>query len=68
MMRVLVVDDHELVRRGICSLLATEPSFTICGEAFDGQDAVQKASDLRPDIVVMDISMPSAERPGSDAL
>ena len=58
MMRVLVVDDHELVRRGICSLLATEPSLTICGEAFDGQDAVQKAAELRPDIVVMDISMP----------
>jgi PAS domain S-box-containing protein len=57
-MRVLVVDDHELVRRGICSVLATEPALTICGEAIDGQDAVKKAAQLRPDIVVMDISMP----------
>ena len=57
-MRVLVVDDHDLVRRGICSVLATEPTLTICGEAIDGQDAVKKAIELRPDIVVMDISMP----------
>ena len=58
MMRVLVVDDHELVRRGICSMLAAEPSLAVCGEAFDGRDAVEKATKLRPDIVVMDINMP----------
>lgn len=58
-MRVLVVDDHEFIRKGIRSVLATEPSLTFCGEAIDGQDAVEKAKALRPDIVVMDISMPN---------
>jgi PAS domain S-box-containing protein len=57
-MRILVVDDHEVVRRGICSVLATEPSLTLCGEAVDGKDAVEKAKVLRPDIIVMDITMP----------
>ncbi len=57
-MRILVVDDHELVRRGICAVLATEPSLTLCGEAVDGQDAVEKTQVLHPDIVVMDVSMP----------
>ncbi len=57
-MRILVVDDHELVRRGICSVLATEPSLTLCGEAVDGLDAVEKTRELHPDIVVMDVSMP----------
>jgi PAS domain S-box-containing protein len=57
-MRILVVDDHELVRRGICSVIHTDASLTICGEAVNGRDAVQKAEELRPDIVVMDISMP----------
>jgi PAS domain S-box-containing protein len=58
-MRVLVVDDHEFIRKGIRSVLAAEPSLTFCGEAVDGQDAVEKAKALRPDIVVMDISMPN---------
>jgi PAS domain S-box-containing protein len=58
-MRILVADDHELFRRGICSLLSTEPALTVCGEAVDGRDAVDKAALLRPDIVVMDISMPN---------
>src|SRR6202166_4088974 len=57
-MRILVVDDHEVVRRGICSVLATESSLTLCGEAVDGKDAVEKARVLRPDIIVMDIAMP----------
>jgi PAS domain S-box-containing protein len=58
-MRILVVDDHEFIRRGIRAVLATEPSLTFCGEAVDGRDAVEKAKVLRPDIVVMDISMPN---------
>ena len=57
-MRILVVDDHEVVRRGICSVLATESALTLCGEAVDGKDAVEKAKVLRPDIIVMDITMP----------
>ena len=57
-MRILVVDDHEVVRRGMCSVLAAETSLTLCGEAVDGKDAVEKAKALRPDIIVMDITMP----------
>ena len=59
MTRILVVDDHDLVRRGICSILATNSALTVCAEAVDGRDAVQKARAERPDIVVMDISMPN---------
>jgi signal transduction histidine kinase len=58
-MRILVVDDHEVVRKGICSIIASEGAFTICGEAVDGRDAIAKAQDKHPDIVVMDISMPN---------
>ncbi len=58
-MRVLVVDDHELVRKGICSVLESEPTIQLCGEALDGLDAVRKAQALRPDLVVMDITMPN---------
>ena len=57
-MRILVVDDHELVRRGICSVLTAEPSITLCGEAVDGYDAIEKTKALHPDIIVMDVSMP----------
>ena len=57
-MRILVVDDHELVRRGICSVLTTEPCITLCGEAVDGYDAIEKTKALHPDIIVMDVTMP----------
>ncbi len=58
-MRVLIVDDHEVVRRGIRSLLQTKASFEICGEAVDGLDAVEKARESVPDVIIMDISMPN---------
>jgi PAS domain S-box-containing protein len=58
-MRILVVDDHHLVRKSICSVLATNPDLTICGEAVDGLEAVEKTRVLHPDVVVMDISMPN---------
>jgi PAS domain S-box-containing protein len=57
-MRILVVDDHEVVRKGICSVLETDPQLAICGEAVNGRDAVEKAVALRPDIVIMDIGAP----------
>ncbi len=57
-MRILVVDDHEVVRRGICSVLSQDSTLTVCGEATDGRDAIEKAASLRPDLVIMDISMP----------
>ena len=57
-MRILVVDDHEIVRRGVMLFLSAEKSLQVCGEAVDGREAIQKARELRPDAIVMDISMP----------
>ncbi len=57
-MRVLVVDDHEVVRRGVISLLMAQPGVEVCGEAVNGQEAIEKAAALGPDIVIMDVSMP----------
>jgi DNA-binding NarL/FixJ family response regulator len=54
--RILIVDDHEVVRAGLAQLLKVR--WTICGEAVDGKDAVEKVRELRPDVVVLDISMP----------
>jgi PAS domain S-box-containing protein len=56
--RILIVDDHETVRRGIRSLLSSRRDWVVCGEAGDGFEAVEKAKILRPDVVLMDISMP----------
>jgi CheY-like chemotaxis protein len=58
MVRILVVDDHESVRAGIRALLATDSTVTVCGEARDGYDAVEKAKEMRPDILLMDVTMP----------
>ena len=57
-MRLLIVDDHEVVRRGIRSLLTNHNRWEVCGEAVDGQDAVDKARELKPDLIIMDVSMP----------
>jgi DNA-binding NarL/FixJ family response regulator len=56
--RILVVDDHEVVRTGLRTLVESHPGFSVAGEAADGQQAVEKARELKPDVVVMDISMP----------
>lgn len=56
--RILIVDDHEIFRRGLRSLLESRPDWEVCGEATDGQDAVEKATQLQPDVVVLDITMP----------
>jgi two-component system, NarL family, response regulator LiaR len=53
--QILIVDNHETVRRGLRSLLSTLPEWRICGEAAGGLEAVEKAKTLRPDVVVMDI-------------
>jgi DNA-binding NarL/FixJ family response regulator len=55
---VLIVDDHEAIRRGLRSLFRTHPEFRICGEAVDGVDAIQKAQELCPDLVILDLAMP----------
>jgi len=57
-MRLLIVDDHEVVRRGVRSLLSDQTEWDVCGEAVDGQDAVEKARELTPDVIIMDVSMP----------
>jgi PAS domain S-box-containing protein len=56
--RILIADDHEIVRRGIRSLFTLRPDWNVCGEAVDGREAVEKAKQLLPDIVLLDISMP----------
>ena len=57
-MRVLLADDHGIVRRGLRSLLESEPGVTVLGEAADGHEALRLAKELHPDIVILDIGMP----------
>lgn len=77
--RILIVDDHEIFRRGLRSLLESRSDYDISGEAADGVQAIEKAKELLPDIIVMDVSMPQmdglqatrailAERPNSKIL
>ena len=56
--RVLIADDHALVRMGLVSLLGTQPDIKVIGEADDGESAVRKACENRPDVVIMDFLMP----------
>jgi len=57
-LRILVADDHTLVRQGVRKILETQPGWVVVAESGDGHDAVQQALELQPDIVVMDIAMP----------
>jgi DNA-binding NarL/FixJ family response regulator len=59
--RVLLVDDQSLVRMGFRMVLDAEPDLTVVGEASDGREAVQRAAELRPDIVLMDVRMPGMD-------
>ncbi len=56
--RILIADDHQIVRMGLCSMIQTNASWEVCGQAGDGREAVALAEQLRPDIVIMDIDMP----------
>jgi len=56
--RLLVVEDHELVRRNLCALLNAQPDMTVVCEASDGLDAVRKAEEFQPDVVLLDIGIP----------
>jgi len=58
MTRILVVDDHEMVRQGLRAVLEEQPGWVVCGEAVDGREAVAKARELKPDVVVLDFTMP----------
>ena len=59
--RVLLADDHAIVRKGISALLATEPDIEVIGEAQDGQEAVEKVAALEPDVILMDLVMPRVD-------
>jgi len=77
--RILVADDHEIVRRGVKALLEAHSGWEVCAEAVDGREAVEKAVRARPDVVILDIGMPGLngleaarrirkEAPGSEIL
>ena len=57
-MRILIADDNDAVRRGVVGLLSSEESWKVCGEARDGSEALQKARELLPDLILLDVSMP----------
>jgi DNA-binding NarL/FixJ family response regulator len=58
-LRILIVDDHEVVRRGLLALLGTQAGWEVVGEAASGSDAVKIVAQTRPDVVIMDITMPT---------
>jgi len=57
-LRILLVDDHPLVRNGLRALLASVPDMTVVGEASNGEEAIARAAELQPDIILMDLHMP----------
>lgn len=58
---ILIVDDHPVVRDGLVAILGTQPDFVVVGEAGDGRDALQKAHDLHPDVILLDLEMPGMD-------
>ena len=59
--RLLIVDDHTVVRQGLCALIDEEPSFLVIGQAADGQEAVEKARTIKPDVILLDLDMPGKD-------
>jgi len=57
-LRILIADDHEAVRKGVCAILGSREDIEICGEAENGKEAIEKAKILKPDLVILDITMP----------
>jgi DNA-binding NarL/FixJ family response regulator len=58
-LRLLIADDHEIVRKGLRSLLESQPGWQVTAEASDGREAVEKAKEIKPDVTVLDIGMPA---------
>jgi len=58
MTKVLIVDDHAFIRRGVKAILHPFPEWEFCGEAENGKEAIRKAGELKPEVIIMDISMP----------
>lgn len=59
--RIVVVDDHEMVRRGLATFLRTSPDFVLVGEAANGQEAIERCRELLPNVVLMDLMMPEMD-------
>ena len=57
-LRVLIVDDHEAVRKGVCAILSSRVDIEVCGEAVNGEEAIVKAKELKPDLIILDVTMP----------
>jgi DNA-binding NarL/FixJ family response regulator len=57
-MRCLLVDDYESVRMGVAAILSSRPNIQICGEASNGEEAIEKARELKPDLIILDVTMP----------
>ncbi len=66
MIKVLVVDDHPVVREGLAGMLGTQPDLEVVGEAADGEEAVQRVQELKPDVILMDLQMPTMD--GAEAI
>ncbi len=67
-LRILLVDDHILFRKGIASLLTSQPDFAVIGEAGDGLEGLEKTRQLKPDLVLMDVTMPRCSGPEATRL
>jgi DNA-binding NarL/FixJ family response regulator len=65
-LRILIADDHDVIRRGLKTVLETHPGWIVCGEAHTGREAVAKSEELKPDVVILDVNMP--EMSGLDAV
>ncbi len=58
MLRILIADDHAVVRRGVRAILESQPGWEVCGEVANGREAVEEVKRLKPDVVVLDVTMP----------
>jgi two-component system nitrate/nitrite response regulator NarL len=57
-LRILIADDHEAVRKGVCAILSSRLNIEVCGEAVNGKEAIAKAKELKPDLIILDVTMP----------
>jgi DNA-binding NarL/FixJ family response regulator len=57
-LRILIADDHPIIRKHVRRILEEQPRFSVCGEAYDGMEAIEEAQRLKPDVVLLNVSMP----------